>query len=125
MGLSIHKYIEVITYPWPYLDDDLANLCQHKRHDIYVIRNVPHPNPTPALMYNIMREWGIRNALSSTYWKQNSNAVCNLIMESIPDSKLHGANMGPTWVLSAPDGPHVGPINLAIWDVNRSAMQKK
>ena len=32
----------------------------------------------------------------------------------IPDSKVHGANMGPTWVLSAPDGPHVGPMNLAI-----------
>ena len=30
------------------------------------------------------------------------------------DSKVHEANMGPTWVLSAPDGPHVGPINLAI-----------
>ena len=26
-----------------------------------------------------------------------------------PDSKVHGANMGRTWVLSAPDGPHVGP----------------
>ena len=25
--------------------------------------------------------------------------------------------MGPTWVLSAPDGPHVGPMNLAIRDV--------
>ena len=25
---------------------------------------------------------------------------------SIPDSKVHGANKGPTWVLSAPDGPH-------------------
>ena len=24
--------------------------------------------------------------------------------------------MGPIWVLSAPDGPHVGPMNLAIWD---------
>ena len=35
----------------------------------------------------------------------------------IPDSKVHGANMGPTWVLSAPDGPHVGPMNLAIWDI--------
>ena len=23
-----------------------------------------------------------------------------------PDNKVHGANMGPTWVLSAPDGPH-------------------
>ena len=31
-----------------------------------------------------------------------------------PDSKIHGPNMGPTWVLSAPDGPHVGPMNLAI-----------
>ena len=31
-----------------------------------------------------------------------------------PDSKVHGANMGPTWVLSVPDGPHVGPMNLAI-----------
>ena len=31
-----------------------------------------------------------------------------------PDSKVHGANIGPTWVLSAPDGPHVGPMNFAI-----------
>ena len=31
-----------------------------------------------------------------------------------PDSKVRGANMGPTWVLSAPDGPHAGPMNLAI-----------
>ena len=30
------------------------------------------------------------------------------------DSKVHGANMGPTWVLLAPDGPHIGPMNLAI-----------
>ena len=29
-----------------------------------------------------------------------------------PDSKVHGANMGPIWVLSAPDGPHVGPWTL-------------
>ena len=31
-----------------------------------------------------------------------------------PDSKIHVANMGPTWVLAAPDGPHVGLMNLAI-----------
>ena len=30
-----------------------------------------------------------------------------------PDNKVHGANMGPTWVLSAPDKPLVGPMNLA------------
>ena len=32
-----------------------------------------------------------------------------------PDNKLHGANMGSIWVLSAPDGPHVSPMNFAIW----------
>ena len=30
------------------------------------------------------------------------------------DSKDYGANMGPTWVLSAPDGLHVDPMNFAI-----------
>ena len=31
-----------------------------------------------------------------------------------PESKVRGANVGPTWVLSAPGGPHVGPMNFAI-----------
>ena len=34
--------------------------------------------------------------------------------QTFPDSKVHGANLGLTWVLSAPDGPHVGPMSLAI-----------
>ena len=33
---------------------------------------------------------------------------------TFPDSKVHGANMEPTWALLAPDGPHVDPINFAI-----------
>ena len=37
--------------------------------------------------------------------------------DTIPDSKVHGANMVTTWVLSAPDGPYVGPMNIAIRDV--------
>ena len=31
------------------------------------------------------------------------------------DSKVHGANMGPIWGRQDPGGPHVGPMNLAIW----------
>ena len=34
------------------------------------------------------------------------------------DSKVHVVNMGPTWVLSALDGPHVGPMNLAIRELS-------
>ena len=42
--------------------------------------------------------------------------VCRILPKGAtvrsPDSNVHGANMGPTWVLSAPDGPHVGPGTL-------------
>ena len=31
-----------------------------------------------------------------------------------PDSKVHEANMGPTWDQQDPGGPHVGPMNIAI-----------
>ena len=37
---------------------------------------------------------------------------CGCIIIINPDSKVNGANMGPTWVLLAPDGPHVGPLTL-------------
>ena len=35
-------------------------------------------------------------------------------MMPYPDSKAHGANIGPIWVLLAPGGPQVGPMTLAI-----------
>ena len=34
---------------------------------------------------------------------------------SYPDSKVHGAKMGPIWGRQDPGGPHVGPMNFAIW----------
>ena len=35
-----------------------------------------------------------------------------------PDSNAYGDDMGPTWVLLAPDASHIGPMNLAIREVN-------
>ena len=32
-----------------------------------------------------------------------------------PDSKVHAANMGPTWGQQDPGGPHMGHVNLASW----------
>ena len=37
--------------------------------------------------------------------------------QPFPDSKVHGANMGPIWGQQDPGGSHVGPMNLAIWVV--------
>ena len=62
------------------------------------------------------------NDLSRGYevWTTNDNEWTHYIAFSgntllySPDSKDRGANMGPTWVLSAPGGPHVDPMNHAI-----------
>ena len=55
----------------------------------------------------------------SIYWFMSlhapmaSSSSCPKL--AFPDSsKVHVAHMGPTWVLSAPGRPHVGPMNLAI-----------
>ena len=32
-----------------------------------------------------------------------------------PNNNAHGANMGLIWGRQDPDGPRVGPMNLAIW----------
>ena len=35
-----------------------------------------------------------------------------------PDNKVHGANMGLIWGRQDQGGPHVGPMNFAIWATN-------
>ena len=58
----------------------------------------PHPDNNP--------HW----AMTSSHWHKDGLPKTT----TFPESKVHGANMGPTLVLSAPDGPHVAPMNLAI-----------
>ena len=35
--------------------------------------------------------------------------------QTYPDSKVYGANMGPTLGRQDPGRPHVGPMNVVIW----------
>ena len=41
------------------------------------------------------------------------NAACSIVL--YPDSKVHGANMGPIWGRQDPDWLHIGPMKIAIW----------
>ena len=43
-------------------------------------------------------------------------AMNMIVFQTIPDSKVHGANMGHIWGRQDPGGPHVGPMNFAICD---------
>ena len=40
-----------------------------------------------------------------------------------PGSKVHGANMGPTWDRQDSGGPHVRHMNFAIWKVDTKIQQ--
>ena len=51
------------------------------------------------------------------FWDEYFTERTQIVPIKTPDKKIYGANMGPTWVLSAPGGPHVGLMNLAIWDI--------
>ena len=70
---------------------------------------------------DLTRQVGLR---SMNDWKHFCSLKAARLLRLKPDSKVHGANIGPTWVLSAPDGLHVGPMNLAIrgdtWQVTMS-----
>ena len=89
---------------------------QFARTMYHVSLYVPQPpdryRHKPIFAASHFREWKLHST---------SHILCHLISNTtfitkIPYSKVHGVNMGPTWVLSAPDGPHVGPMNLAVRD---------
>ena len=42
--------------------------------------------------------------------------VHQLNIKHPPENKVRGANMEPIWGRQDPDGPHVDPMNFAIWD---------
>ena len=74
---------------------------------VYLITN--NADSTVKIMQNIIYSYN----LSYLYFSY-CNIPATIKLWMYPDSKVHGANMGPTWVLSAPNGPHVGLMNLAI-----------
>ena len=57
------------------------------------------------------------NILQYSYFRDifNLPLMAKLELRSYPDSKVRGANMGSIWGRQDPGGPHVGPMNFAIW----------
>ena len=52
--------------------------------------------------------------------KQQSPGLGLAHIKDYPDSKVHGANMGPSWGRQDPGGLHDGHMNFAIWVSNNS-----
>ena len=68
-----------------------------------------------------------QSIVSPQVYVRRANTVCHMqvithprliilrVEKHYPDSKVHGANMGPIWVRQDPGGPHVGHMNFAFW----------
>ena len=88
---------------------DLANwindILQIHEFVIQVIPNLPHR--IKSYITHLPSIWTSTHMASSGSW--------SAIWRIYPDSKVHGANMGPIWGRQDPGGPHVGPMNFVIW----------
>ena len=82
------------------------------------------PNTTKLVVQRVWSQvgviWQILLGFSTKKWL-NCNELTHVSEKHFlidlfhyPDNNVHVANMGPTWVLSAPGGPHVVPMNLAF-----------
>ena len=84
-----------------------------------------------ALMFSLICAWSNRWANNGENWDLRrlcghyqvivmSSSDCDVrrcvigCIANFPDSKVHGANMEPTWVLSVPAGPMLAPWTLTI-----------
>ena len=52
-----------------------------------------------------------------TFFYCRDRVIPGELSNTVPDSKIHGTNVGPTWGRQDPGGPHAGHSNLAIWGV--------
>ena len=62
----------------------------------------------------MVHKYGLLHLQNMAKVKRSHGVVPTL--QYTQDSKVHGANIGPIWGQQDPGGPHVGPMNLAIWD---------
>ena len=91
-----------------------------KTNNLNFLRNVCEYNSISYAIYEFHHNadflvaltiWSVHN-FAHVMTAELSSRVQNHVRQVTPDSKVHGANMGPTWVLSAPDGPMLAPWTL-------------
>ena len=111
----IHVVCNYLSIPWSRCWFILSMLITAQSSLWYEITDTTSW-PTRVAHYRPFR-WAF--VLPCNQWMANHRIGRQLLSQTghIPNSKVHGTNMGPTWVLSAPVGPNVGLMNLAIWDV--------
>ena len=104
----IHVYTIIDT-----LCTQVAKVCSFRVENVRPKTLDDNPHKSPWSQY--------KSRHGMLHWAWHIGNHCGYV----PDSKVYGANMGPTWGRQDPGGPHVGPMNLAIWGVILSMRFKR
>ena len=127
MSNYIHyKMWDEITYPFPNFNGATFAVCEWISNFIpyftwhviiYPCWKGPMFTMTPTIdvsggSTSFLRNSPEREKVCSGYYC--SSVTWLSLVACIPDSKVHGAYMGPNWGQHDPGGPHVGPMTLAI-----------
>ena len=97
-----------ITIPDEFIHDPfiVAGLLNCLFKSLISLATTKHQRSTVLTLCEGHYRWIISKRAS------NAGNVSMQCRHRVPDSKFHGANQGPTWVLSAPGGTHIGPWTL-------------
>ena len=98
------RYIRNIDGIWKIFN--YQSSCDCNIRDLYTTRS----HTIRPLRLRLQTLHGNPRAPSCSAGAANSRLSAN------PDSKVHGANMGPTWDRQDLGGPHVGSMKFAIWE---------
>ena len=95
--------------PWTLLSGSVRALwcflwCETFQFHLYISFRASITKMTPCYWYNDSH-YNLRQCANPLTWYTHA----------VPDSRVHGTNVGPTWGRQDPGGPHVGPMNYAIW----------
>ena len=80
----------------------------------FLLKATEHLIPSIFLYNKFICCWLSRLPVTKGVLKYHSVLSVTTVI-AFPDSKIHGANMGPIWGRQDPDESHVGPMNFAIW----------
>ena len=86
------------------LDPALSKLIRFRSH-LHALENIEKQTASEITQVSDIRQRESMPNVEVSEWNKKTS----------PDSKFHGANMGPILGRQDPGGPHVDPIKFAIW----------
>ena len=120
MNFNLESNGPIWYYPWCILSNLVENISSYIHSNLY--HKGKQSQETRFAYSEKNPAWWKPNSTFLALWVDicifyehlnhhltHSTSACDIC----PDSKVHVARMGPTWVLSAQGGPHAGPMNLA------------